>query len=317
MGRIGATCDGSVLRKLRHRVKQEKSKPSSAEKETHPMALTTEKGSLMGNDSKPLWAKLAMGYYDDPKFNRVSPLAELLYVRAISYAKMDNTGVLSVRAVMGLCADLGDMNNLSQELLDAELWVHHQDGFYIGNWCEWQEHQDKVERKREAGRASALKRWGSDGSPNGSPNGSAMGNPMQEREIEREKYIHHQNDDEFDLFWQKYPRKVGKEAARRAWKSTAKKRPEIGVVLGALEIACQVWAKGDPRFIPHPSTWLSQGRWGDELTVGVSEGLSERERAEEASERRRRETEERLARRVEVSEPPAEFRELTKRFKRG
>lgn len=268
----------------------------------------------MGNDNKPLWAKLAMGYYDDPKFNRVSPLAELLYVRAISFAKRDNTGVVSKGAVMRLCADLGDTENLSQELVDAELWLSNEDGFYIENWCEWQEHQVKIDARREAGRKSAHKRWGSDGSPNGLPNGSAMGNPMQEREKERETEINthaHQPkaDGEFDVFWLSYPRKVGKEAARKAWKATARKRPDFDSVLEALEQAKGVWAKGDPRFIPHPATWLNQGRWADEATVAPVLG-------EDEAEARRRATEARLAAREAGVAPPAEFRAFTARVRR-
>ena len=27
------------------------------------------------------------------------------------------------------------------------------------------------------------------------------------------------------------------------------------------------WAKNNGQFIPHPTTWLNQERWGDELTI--------------------------------------------------
>lgn len=67
-------------------------------------------------------------------------------------------------------------------------------------------------------------------------------------------------DPHFEDFWQAYPRKVAKTEARRAWdKAMGITTPEaIGAALRAAK-----WSD-DPRFIPHPSTWLNQGRWDDQ-----------------------------------------------------
>ena len=64
---------------------------------------------------------------------------------------------------------------------------------------------------------------------------------------------------DFDRFWEKYPRKVGKLAAMREWQ---RQRPPLSDVLAALEWQAHEW--GDPTYIPHPRTWLHQGRWMDE-----------------------------------------------------
>lgn len=64
----------------------------------------------------------------------------------------------------------------------------------------------------------------------------------------------------FAEFWQVYPRKVGKDAARKSW-GNAVKRATIPDIMAAL--ARQVWPV-DRQFIPHPSTWLNQGRWQDD-----------------------------------------------------
>lgn len=68
---------------------------------------------------------------------------------------------------------------------------------------------------------------------------------------------------DFDTFWDAYPRKIGKDAAKKAW---AKKHPPLGDVLSALERQCQSeqWTRDGGQFIPHPTTWLNQGRWQDE-----------------------------------------------------
>jgi hypothetical protein len=69
----------------------------------------------------------------------------------------------------------------------------------------------------------------------------------------------------FDDFWAPYPRKVGKDDARKAWdKATKIRKVDPGVIVaGAKRFAA------DPnlpakQFIPHPSTWLARGGWQDE-----------------------------------------------------
>ena len=70
---------------------------------------------------------------------------------------------------------------------------------------------------------------------------------------------------DFDIFWKAYPRKVAKIAARQAW-AKAKDKPDIAFVVASLEKQKQSeqWTKDGGQFIPHPATWLNQGRWDDE-----------------------------------------------------
>jgi hypothetical protein len=71
---------------------------------------------------------------------------------------------------------------------------------------------------------------------------------------------------EFDQFWQAYPRKIGKAAARRAW-AKAKTRPALTAIIAAIEAqrASEQWRKDGGQFIPHPATWINAGRWDDEV----------------------------------------------------
>ena len=70
----------------------------------------------------------------------------------------------------------------------------------------------------------------------------------------------------FEVFYAAYPRKVGRGAALKAW---AKLEPDEALqaqILGAL--AAQhphLDRRENGRFIPHPSTWLNEGRWDDEI----------------------------------------------------
>ena len=73
----------------------------------------------------------------------------------------------------------------------------------------------------------------------------------------------------FDAFWKAYPKKTGKEAAR---KSFARAKADIGTMLSALEAQKQSeqWTKNNGQFIPNPTTWLNQGRWEDEVQTQSS-----------------------------------------------
>lgn len=69
--------------------------------------------------------------------------------------------------------------------------------------------------------------------------------------------------DPFDIFWSTYPRRVGKDAARKAFAKAIDRAPVDAVLAGAERYAAQR-ANQDPSYTAHPSTWLNQGRWMDE-----------------------------------------------------
>ena len=62
---------------------------------------------------------------------------------------------------------------------------------------------------------------------------------------------------------------MGKAAAKKAWQQTAKQRPPLPTLLDAVtrQTAAPQWQKDGGQFIPHPATWLRQGRWEDEAPV--------------------------------------------------
>ncbi len=77
--------------------------------------------------------------------------------------------------------------------------------------------------------------------------------------------------DEFQQIWESYPRKVGKQAAIKAWMKLNGSRPDLSVVLVAVEKykRSQGWLKDSGEFIPHLSTFLNGKRWED-VIVEVS-----------------------------------------------
>lgn len=78
------------------------------------------------------------------------------------------------------------------------------------------------------------------------------------------------SDNDFQRFWQAYPRKAGKGAARKAW---GKLRPDgelTEAILAAVERDKRTdqWQRDEGRFVPYPATWLNQCRWEDEPEDG-------------------------------------------------
>ena len=71
----------------------------------------------------------------------------------------------------------------------------------------------------------------------------------------------------FDAFWQAYPKKVGKDVAKRAFDKRKVDDDLLAEILKAvkLQAASPQWAKDGGQFIPNPATWLNGGRWQDEV----------------------------------------------------
>jgi hypothetical protein len=74
-------------------------------------------------------------------------------------------------------------------------------------------------------------------------------------------------EERFDAFWSAYPRKIGKEAARKAWRRIKPTEDHQRKIIAAIEKAknCSQWQKDNGLYIPNPATWLNQGRWDDEI----------------------------------------------------
>lgn len=77
---------------------------------------------------------------------------------------------------------------------------------------------------------------------------------------------------EFNAWWSTYPRKVGKQAAMKAWKRAVKRyQDEHGcdreaarssLLEHSRRFSASPKAKGE--FCPHPATWLNEDRWEDD-----------------------------------------------------
>ena len=108
----------------------------------------------------------------------------------------------------------------------------------------------------------------------------------------------------FAEFWKAYPKKVAKGAAERAW---PKAREHAVAILA--DLASRRW--DDPKFIPHPATYLNARRWEDERPATATaaspadlDAVARREAAQDAADR------ERLKREGLLDAPPTPHRSL-------
>lgn len=71
----------------------------------------------------------------------------------------------------------------------------------------------------------------------------------------------------FDDFWKRYPKKVQKKDARKAWEKINPDTELFNRILSSLDKHCvsQDWVKSNGQFIPNAATWLNGERWEDEV----------------------------------------------------
>lgn len=72
--------------------------------------------------------------------------------------------------------------------------------------------------------------------------------------------------DEYEDFWKAYPRKVGKPEALKAYTKARKTVDNQTLIEAVQKQTATAWKDKEIDFIPHPATWLNQGRWMDEIT---------------------------------------------------
>lgn len=79
-------------------------------------------------------------------------------------------------------------------------------------------------------------------------------------------------EEKFNIFWSKYPKRVGKEKAKKAFFKICLDDVVFSKILDALEKFKNTsdWKKDKGQFIPYPASWINQKRWEDEFEVDIN-----------------------------------------------
>ena len=99
------------------------------------------------------------------------------------------------------------------------------------------------------------------------PENPVTDNPATKNTITKEEQSkelpHPEDEGMFGTFWELYPKKMDKSAARKAWEKATRETNPLVIIGGADRLA------NDPnlpprQFIPYPASWLNAGGWSNE-----------------------------------------------------
>ena len=145
----------------------------------------------------------------------------------------------------------GTVSNILNYLISEKMIEKHSTRkFTLFTILNWEVYQSEVEKKTENNLKTTC------------------------RQLETNKNVKNVKNDKkyicsFNKFWEMYPRKVGKKKAETIYNRKASSPLKEKNILEGLKGYIKKWATENTLkdYIPHPSTWLSQERWNDEVEV--------------------------------------------------
>jgi hypothetical protein len=240
---------------------------------------------------KRAFAKFDVGYLDNPKmadvFDRSLHAICMHFASVLHCSQHLTDGLVAPKAMQ---RKVGGSEADIQILLDSGLW-HGPDHdceacreacpdipenrVYVHDFLE--HNREAAQAKRVSEKRSKVAKEGWEKRKAGAnSNANSMQSALQtddvcnaerERKKEREEKTPSSPaapSKEFDSFWASYPRKIGKEAARKAYAKAIKKTTAGKIMDGVEQLRIEVAGK-DQQFTPHAATWLNAGRWDDEV----------------------------------------------------
>ena len=89
----------------------------------------------------------------------------------------------------------------------------------------------------------------------------------KEKEKENNNKNKKENDNKFERFWSVYPRHVSKQETKRKFEKLNPDDELLETMIRAVEVQkkSDQWTRDNGQYIPHPSTWIHQRRWEDDV----------------------------------------------------
>ena len=210
------------------------------------------------------WFKFyGQDYLSDPKILMLSPAERSCWITLLCYASVNDNGMITFLTEEKLMFQAGldptreewdFTSGVLEKFKTLQMITYDNDLITVKNWNKRQETSltsyERVKRFREKKRIDNAKI-------------TLEENRIEENRIDTNTntFIHH--DEIFNQFWDKYPKKVGKNKTLGIWQRK-KLESQLPVILDFIEKASVTdrWRKG---FIPDPTTFLNQERWNDGL----------------------------------------------------
>ena len=225
------------------------------------------------------WVKLDDAMPTHPKLMAAGPTAFALDVAGLCYSNKHATdGFIAAYALPAVLPGLPSPKRAAAKLVEVERWVEVDGGWLIHDVHDYQptaEHQKELSKTR----AEVGRKGGSKSPTHAQANGkqstkqvaSGSANPVPSRPVPEGKNPPSDKpdevDEEFDRFWDQYPRgKAGKlggdgprKPALQRWRRLSDE--ERAACLRAVENYAHHIAQPDSPNAAHVTTWLNQERW--------------------------------------------------------
>lgn len=228
------------------------------------------------------WIRIDDNCTQHPKFVRAGGQAGWLWLAGQGYCARLRTDGRIPKAAAHILQPGG--TRLAAVLVREGIWHDQGDHYEVHDYLEFQPSRAQLE-ERDRQRTARVRAWRerkgvahgdatvtpSHAQPKRVPRRDCNAPPEPEPEPQEPKNTPSRaarargvRDERFERFWAAYPRRKGKDAARKAW---AKRKPDddlVMVMLSSIEAqqASDQWQRG---FIPYPATWLNEGRWQDDV----------------------------------------------------
>lgn len=222
------------------------------------------------------WFKVDDGFYTSSKFLDIprdyqAQAAGLWMLAGVYSAHKMTDGFVSNGQLQ-----LWEFDQQSRAWLVAVgLWDEVDNGIQFHDWCDYQPTREALEAKAvarsEKNKQNVAKRWDKDKTDTtgirtvyeSDTNALPKNTPEPEPEPFTSNEVNTYGDLAFDEFWAFYPRKIGKGGAKKTWQKITRTTNADRIIDGARRMS-QDPNLPETQFIPHPSTWLNEGRWEDE-----------------------------------------------------
>lgn len=226
----------------------------------------------MTTKDRRLYARFDIGMDENAKIMLLSDAAFRALFESTLYARRQLTdGFLDARIVARKWSP-ESVTELTSNDPERPSWIKVDGGYQIHDFAEHQTTNEDIEKKREAGRKGGQAKPKQNGSTTEAGASKVLeqnvSKSLAKTETETETSKKTPSSPaapsmEFDLFWAQYPRKVGKQAAIKAYDKAMKLTTPTDILNGIKQLRIETAGK-EITFIPHPSTWLNEGRWDDE-----------------------------------------------------
>lgn len=218
-----------------------------------------------------LYAKITLDFADSAKIKPLSDKAFRQFIESLLWSRrMLSDGFIPTKMTKILFSEevfeeltTNDDFNPSLKLVEGGVMIH--------DFAEHQTTREIVEQKRSNGSKGGKAKAANLSSENLAPattlvehnSSETLAKTETETETETRSLVNTYGDLAFDEFWAFYPRKIGKGGAKKTWQKITRTVKPDQIIDGARRMS-QDPNLPETQFIPHPSTWLNEGRWEDE-----------------------------------------------------